>query len=402
MTERNIPHLIQQLTAHSGASAVFVLSTCNRTEIYLGAPAGLVPESLHAHVVEYLCLGDTRLASALWVLTGRDAVHHLMRGAAGLESAILGEPQVLGQIRRAYRLAREADGLDSQMDAVVRAAITCGKQVRTETAISAHGPGIGEVAVDRIADLLGFLDGATAAVVGSGTVGAHVRASLLAAGATVVSYGRRAGRRADGVVVEPVASLVSGCSRFTCVISATSAVEYVVHKEQVAQMQRERGGRPLLLMDLAVPRDIEPASAQVQGVTLLDIDSVGTGGEGLSCKELALCDRIAMDAADGVMALLKSRERVAPVVSALVEKAELLRQQEIERTFGGADLAPGLKAQIDVLTRSIVRKLLHDPVMYVKGDPASGRVASDRSLEELRQLFGLQPDLVRTGTDASE
>jgi glutamyl-tRNA reductase len=393
-------NVLRYVVGHAGASSAAVLSTCNRTEFYAVAP-DLDAAELAAHLALYLDpAGDRDLAGHMnWRLDG-DAIRHMFRVAGGLESMVIGEAQVLGQFKDAHRFARATGTLDAVLDFVMRRAVTTAKLVRTHTNIGRGAGSLSAVAVDCALSVLGDLRGRGVLLLGAGKMSGLAGRRLTELGAGVLTSSRgeskyRLARELNARAL-PVEQLVDEAVAIDAIIASTASGETVLDAATVAAMQDRRGGRPLCIVDLAVPRDVEPAVAELPSVTLIDIDQLGG-----SLDEHLASRREAIPAAEAIievelrrtLEVLGQRDAAGPAITALTHRAEVLRQREVERTLGRM---PGLDAEgrerIDALTQSLVRKLLHDPIKMLResvDDPAIALV--------LRQAFGLDDIEIEAG-----
>jgi glutamyl-tRNA reductase len=393
-------NVLRYVVGHAGASGAAVLSTCNRTEFYAVAP-DLDAPALAAHLALYLDpAGDHDLARHMqWRVEG-DAIRHMFRVACGLESMVIGEAQVLGQFKDAHRYARVTGTLDGVLDFVMRRAVTTAKLVRTHTNIGRGAGNLSAVAVDCAVSVLGDLLGRGVLLLGAGKMSALAGRRLTELGAAIMTSSRgeakhRLARELKARAL-PLEELVDQATAIDAIIASTASGEIALDAAMVAAMQDRRGARPLCIVDLAVPRDVEPAVAELPGVTLVDIDQLGG-----SLDEQLASRREAIPAAEAIievelrrtLEVLGQRDAAGPAIRALTHRAEVLRQREVERTLGRM---PGLDAEgrerIDALTQSLVRKLLHGPITMLResvDDPAVALV--------LRQAFALDDIEIEAG-----
>ncbi len=373
--------LLRYLVGHAGLSGAAVLSTCNRTEFYLTCPNAAAPE-VAPRLARYLDpAGREDMSAHLVERFDADAAEHLFRVATGVESMVVGEAQVLGQLKDAHRTARDAGTLDARLDFVLRHAISVGKRARTETRIGRGAGNLSEAALDFAEEVLGDLSARSVLLIGAGTVSslAARRLNELGCDVFVSSRSESAARMADSLGGRAVS--IGELERFAVsidvVLASTSSTDTVLDREDVARMQRLRGFRPLCIIDLAVPRDVDPAAADVRGVTLVDIDHLGDRlASSLSTRdaEVHRVEQIIAAELASTMRALDERDAVTPIIAALLQRAEDLRREEVERTLART---PALDAEtrmrIDAMTRSLISKLLHAPVNHLretKDDPA--------------------------------
>jgi glutamyl-tRNA reductase len=373
--------LLRYLVGHAGVAGSALLSTCNRTEFYLTCPEAVAHEAAPRLAMYLDPSGRHELSHHLVARYDRDAARHLFRVAAGLESMVVGEAQVLGQVKDAHRAARDAGTLDARLDFVMRRAVSVGKRVRTQTRIGHRAGSLADAALDHAAQVLGDLRGRGVLLIGAGAMSAAAARRLRSAGSAVfvTSRSESAARLAAEVGGEAVAldGLHRVAGAIDVVVASTSSPGVVLDAPAVARLQRARGMRPLCILDIAVPRDVDPSAASVPGVTLADIDEVGARLEGGGAvREVAVqqAERIVAEEVEHTMRVLDERDAVTPTIAALLQRAEHVRRAELERTFART---PGLdevsRERVDRMSRSLVRKLLHAPLAHLRDtadDPA--------------------------------
>ena len=401
--------LLRWLVGHAGLRGAAVLSTCNRTEFYVACPDAASSAEVVPRLVRYLDpAGSGEIAAHLVARHDAAAVEQMMRVAAGLDSMVLGEAQVLGQFKAAHGLARDAGTLDAQLDFVMRRAISAAKRVRHETAVGRGAGSLAEVALDAARDLAG-LEGRGVLLLGAGKISALAARRLAREGARlyVTSRGGESAQQLaaelGGTAVES-AALLEVAADTDVIIGCTASPGHVLEAADVAAVQAQRDHRPLCIVDIAVPRDVDPAAAGVGGVTLLDLDSIGARlATNLSSRRAAIPEAEAIIAAEVVRTadVIGERDATGPTIAALVEHAENLRRAEVERTLAKGPLDAETAERIERLTRSLVRKLLHDPIAHLRehsDDPATAL--------GLREAFGLDDahitGVVRSALAAAE
>jgi glutamyl-tRNA reductase len=389
-------HLSQLESVHEGV----ILSTCNRVEVY-----GEVThyhqgfQDLKRFLAESREVAYEDFAEPLYSHYEDDAAEHLFSVAAGLDSMVLGEPQVLGQVRAAVRRARAEAAAGPAMSALFDQSVRAGRRARSETAIGASPAAFVDAGADLAEKYLGGLNGRSIVVVGAGTMGALATRRLVDRGAgDVLVLGRRPDRARR--VAEKVGARAGGLDAVDeglagadMVVSSTAATGIVIGLDSVTQ--RADGGRRLFVLDLAVPRDVDPGVRELPGVRLCDIDDlrdiVAGGGSG-TAREVARASAIVREETRRYAA--RRREaRLAPLIEALHERGEEVRAAEIRRLASRlAALSEADRRAVDAATRRIVRRLLHDPVTRLKD--LAGRGLDDPHAQALAELFGLDlPDV---------
>jgi glutamyl-tRNA reductase len=373
---------LRYLVGHAGLLGAAVLSTCNRTDFYLVCPDELSSQ-VAPRLARYLDPGGSRgIERHLEASVDRDAARHMFRVASGLESMVVGEAQVLGQFKAAHRVAAEAGTVDARLDYVMRRAISTAKRVRTDTALGRGSASLSEVAVECARASVQDLAGKGVLLVGAGRMSRLAASRLRDEGARVMttSRGESSRRLARTTGAEPVAlhDVEEVADRVDVIIASTNSARIVLDAAAIERFQRRRGHRPLCIVDMAVPRDIDAAAADVPGVKLIDIDELGRRVEERLDERrhtIPAAERIIEVELERTVTAISERDTAAPAITALVEWAEALRSREIARTFGAGDgLDADTRERVEVLTSSLVRKLLHGPVTRLReaaGDPTT-------------------------------
>ncbi|HVD26028.1 MAG TPA: glutamyl-tRNA reductase [Gaiellaceae bacterium] len=357
-----------QLAAETGGEAV-LLSTCNRTEIYLSAPEAASADRRATELLEELA--GTKLEPYLYRLEDEAAAVHLFRVAAGLDSLVPGEGEILGQVRTAY----ERGTVGPLLDRVFNLALHTGKKVRTDTSI-AESPGTTSSAAAALAaQVFGDLDGSRIAIVGAGKIGTRAARRLIKRGATLSFVANRTDARGRALAGElggetiPLERVTDALASCDIVVSSTSSPELVLTKDDVAGVLGARKGRPLLLIDLAVPRDLDPAINEFGDCFLYDIDDLQAVVEETTRgreAEFAKAEAIAVAEGEKFSAWLSTRD-AAPVIASLRQRAEEIRRSELAKASGRlAGLSEGERSAVESLTTQIVNKLLHEPIVRLK------------------------------------
>ncbi len=362
-----------------GGEAV-CLSTCNRTELYL---AHTDPEEAEQRAGAALAEGEIEL----YRLRDEAAALHLFRVAAGLDSLVPGEGEILGQVRAAY----ESGACGPVLDRLFRQALHAGKKVRTETAISESPSSISSAAAALAQQVFGDLEGCRVLLVGAGEVSVLAARSLAKRGASISAVTSRTQDRADelagrfGGRAVPFDELGEELARVDVVVSSTSSPAHVLTAEQIP----DRKGRPLFVIDLAVPRDVDPAVAELDGCYLYDIDNLqAVVSESLSgrWREAARAETIVAQEAERFRTWQASLE-VVPAIASLRRRAETIRAGELakaEARLGG--LSESERRTVESLTTQIVNKLLHVPIVRLKEAAATEGAGY---VDVARHLFGL-------------
>jgi glutamyl-tRNA reductase len=396
LTEHGAEPLLRELTAHPAIGEAVALSTCNRTELYLMVSDPVEAESaVLALLARRAGIRPTELLDGIYALRNCDAARHLYRVASGLESMIVGEAEVQGQVKRAYEAALAARTTGPMTNKLFRAALATGKRVRTETAISAGRASVASVAVDAAQDALGDLTARHVLLIGAGETAELTARALHDHGVTTMFIANRRRDRAIALAKQfggasgSFDALPGELARADIVISSTSSPHALLGAEELAVVVRERHGRPLLLIDLAVPRDIDAACAELPGVTLVDIDGLQAQVRrhiSVRKAEARRAEGIVEEEIQAFAGWLGSLE-VMPTVTALREHADDVVAQVLAENEGRWEsLSERDRKRVEALARAIAKRLLHEPTLRVKGLDAARRHSR---LQLLRELFGL-------------
>ncbi len=369
------------------------LSTCNRTELYLvHEDAGEAEQRASAALLEVGSLGEHELSPVLYRLRDQAAALHLFRVAAGLDSLVPGEGEILGQVRAAAAVGRTGPMLDR----LFRQALHAGKTVRAETAIGESPASVSSAAAALAQQVFGELGGRSVLVVGAGKVGELAARNLVSRGASISAVANRSIERGEelagrfGARSLPLERVEDELGSADVVVSSTSSSEFVIEKDVVARALPGRRGRPLFLIDLAVPRDVEPGVHELPGCYVYDIDDLQTVvSESLAGRrgEAARAEKIASEEAERFRAWQASLD-VVPAIASLHARAEEIRALELRRNQGRLEgLSERERRAVESLTSQIVNKLLHLPTVRLKeaAAGADGGVYADT----VRHLFGL-------------
>ena len=390
---------LKRMRQEAGVSEAMILSTCNRVELY-----GRSDEADGgARLEEFLCAFHGRprpeIAPYLYRLSGPDAVRHGFRVAASLESMVIGEPQILGQVKEAYQMAEGAGTLGSALNALRNRSLAAAKRARTETGIGENAVSVSYVAVELARKIFGELRNRNVLLVGAGKMSLLAARHLVRGGARATVLGGRTFEKAEelaaalGGRAAPFESLRPELAAADIVISGTGAPGIVIRREDVEHARAARGGRhqrPLFLIDIAVPRDIDPEVRKLAGVFLYDLDDLRAVSEANlreRQKEAAAAEALVEREVREFLDWQKSLD-VVPMLVELRKRADEVRRREIERVRQRlGSLTPEQEAALDAATSAIVNKLLHPPTVHLKEIARDGFAADQVAL--IRKLFGL-------------
>ena len=411
LDEESSLRLTRELLDSGVACEAVALSTCNRTELYLyGRDSLAVRQAALAHLAQHAGVPVGELEPCLYSYSGDGAIAHLFRVTSSLDSMVVGEAQIVAQLKAAYQQACESGCTAVVFNRLFRHALEVGKRVRTETAIGERPVSVSSAAVELALQVFGKLRDHTVLIVGAGETSELTATHLKAHGiekilvtnrtfAAAEELARRVGGRS--VVFEELEDHLAAAD---IVISSTSAPSYVVTREQVERAFKRRRHRPIFFIDIAVPRDLDPEINRVRNAYLYDIDDlqhVVEENRGEREKEALHAERIVEQELASVNDWLRSLE-VVPTIATLRETVEQIRQSELERLSNKmSDLTDEQRAQVEMLTASIVNKILHAPTVKMK--EVAGQDQCYLYVDAVRTLFDLDPEAgVRGAVSAGE
>ncbi len=368
-----LPDATRALAAQPGVSECMIVSTCNRVEMLAAveSPETDITAFLHNH----FGLDKALLAPHIYEHRDQDAVRHLFRVAASLDSMVVGEPQILGQVKEAFATARAAGTVSGQLEHLLQSTFAAAKRVRTETAIGSNSVSIASVAVELARKIFGSLQGRTVFLVGAGKMSELAARHLVQQGAGAILVTNRTLERArqlaepfDGRVI-PFEKLYETATEADIVISSTGAPHPIFRREHGQQFMHRRRNRPMFFIDIAVPRDVDPTMNKVEGIFVYDIDDL----QQVAASHIAERQTQAGDAEALINAEVErfhQRRRavnVAPAIVSLQHQAEEIRQNELKRMHARLGiLSEEQLAAVEALTRGLVNKFLHPPMQALK------------------------------------
>jgi glutamyl-tRNA reductase len=373
-----LPETTRALADVPGVSECMIVSTCNRVELLavLDSSGIELPDTdLAGFLHRQFGLDPALLAPHIYRHYDRDAVHHLFRVAASLDSMVVGEPQILGQVKEAFAVARAIGTIGGQLEHLLQSTFTAAKRVRSETEIGSNSVSIASVAVELARKIFGSLNGRTVFLVGAGKMSELAARHLVQQGAGAILVTNRTQERArqlaepfNGRVI-PFESLYDAASEADIVISSTGAPHPIFRREHGQAFMHRRRNRPMFFIDIAVPRDVEPAVNQIEGIFVYDIDDL----QQVAAAHMEERGRHAGDAEALIAAEVErfhQRRRtvnVAPAIVTLQRQAEEIRLAELKRIHAKlGTLSEEQIAAVEALTRSLVNKFLHVPMQALK------------------------------------
>jgi len=397
-SETALPAALRSLVAREGILEVLVLSTCNRVEIAVSADDAVDPVStIAAFLQEIHGVEAATLGPCLYHHEGREAIHHLFRVAASLDSMVVGEPQILGQLKAAYAQAKSNDCLNGLLESVVARAFNVAKRVRSETGIGQMAVSVSYAAVELARKIFGSLDGRTVMIVGSGKMSELAARHLRRSGAAHIFVTNRTFERAQelaaifqGTPVE-YTRFLGMLPEVDILIASSGAPHCILTREDMQRVISARRNRPMFLIDIAVPRNIEPTVNEVDNVFLYDIDDlqeVVNSNLRERIKEAERAEELVAQEVERMMARIKVQE-VAPTIVSLQEQLEQIRAAEIERLRRKlGTLTPDQEEALESLTRGIVNKIAHGPISELRRQ--AGRPDGVQIIDAIRQVFHLK------------
>jgi glutamyl-tRNA reductase len=369
-----------------------ILSTCNRVEL-LTSQAPDAPHLL-AYIGNYFDIDPELLAPHIYEYRQEQAVRHLFRVACSLDSMVIGEPQILGQVKSSYLAARSAGAIRGHLDKVLQRAFVVAKRVRSETEIGSSSVSIASVAVELARKIFGSLENKKVLLVGAGKMSEQAARHLMNQGAGTVLVANRTHERAEQMAQRfggraiRFEELYSSADQADIIITSTGSHQPIFRREHAHHFLQQRRGRPMFFIDIAVPRDVDPEVNKLDGIFLYDIDDLqSVAGSHLKerSKAAELAEAMIVAEVDKYQRRLHALN-VGPQIVQLQLSAEQMRQAELRRAASRLQsLSPEQLAAVEALTRGLVNKLLHQPVQAIKAAASEGNTAA---VDAIRDAFG--------------
>lgn len=397
MSLNSIPPLLSHLLTRPQVLEAVILSTCNRTEIYAVVETLEVGRTSLAH---FLCsetnLGPSTVEAHAEYLAGDEAMTHLFRVTAGLESLVLGEGQILSQVKDAHGKALECGGAGAILDRLFRAAVTAGKRARTETDIARGAVSISSAAVELARQALGDLSDRSILLLGAGKMSALAAKLFAGYGLREILVSNRSTESAIelakqvGGTTLPWIDMAQGLTQVDVVLCGTGAPHHVIELADVEALLRDRT-RPLLMIDISVPRNLDPRLRQLSCVTLFDIDDLHSVAQRNRAERAGIVDEV-MEILDEEYRDFQQwvkNFRMTPMITSLRHRVEGLRELELQRFWSkhGESFTPEQRELISDMTHALVNKILHQPTSELKRMPSAQQ---EHHASALKELFGLK------------
>src|ERR1700724_258900 len=393
--ESRLPETGRDRNAYPGIEEGMVISTCNRVEIVTHTTNGAA--DLRGFLRDHFHLELEELEPHLYEFRGKDAVRHLFRVASSLDSMVVGEAQILGQVKEAYATARAIGAVRGQLDQLFGRAFAVAKRVRSETAVGSSSVSIASVAVELAKKIFGTLEGKTVFIVGAGKMSELAARHLMAHGCASIFVSNRTYDRAIGLAQKfngqaiKFEDLYNSCDRADSVIPSTGSPHAIFRREHGEQFLARRKNRPMFFIDIAVPRDVSSEMGKLDGIFSYDIDDLQqavSSHVAARRKEAESAEAIIASEVERFEARLQTLD-VVPTIVSLQDHLETIRQAEIDRVRGRlGTLSPEQELAVEALTRGIVSKIMHTPISTLK--TAVREPEATTVIDLVRRLFDLQ------------
>ncbi|HXJ96085.1 MAG TPA: glutamyl-tRNA reductase [Terriglobia bacterium] len=395
--ESHLPAALADLVSREGIREGLILSTCNRVDLVASGEDGLeVQPAVRNFLSDFHRCDLTPYEQHLYWQRGRDVIRHLFRVASSLDSMVLGEPQILGQFKQAYLAAQEAGALKGSLHEIAKQALAVGRRVRRETALGTAAVSVSYAAVELARKIFGSLEGKTVFILGAGKMSELAARHLVSSGAGSILVANRTYEKAcelaavfHGAAV-PFEALQEHLGRADIVISSTDSPGFLVRREQAERLLDARKQRPMFFVDIAVPRDIDPAVNELDNAFVYDIDDleqVVAANRKQREREAVWAEEIVEEEVERTLRRLAAKE-LAPTIVALEQRLEGIRTAEIERFRGRlATLNAEQLEAVEALTRGMLSKILHGPLTEMKS--AAGNPEHRTLVQMVRRIFGV-------------
>jgi glutamyl-tRNA reductase len=401
--ESKLPEAVQRLAQFPGIEEGLIVSTCNRVEFVARSTNGSA--DVTGFVAQYFGEPADNLKKYLYEYRSQEAIRHVFRVASSLDSMVVGEPQILGQVKEAYAVARAVGAVSSQLDALFSRAFAVAKKVRNETAVGTSAVSVASVAVDLAKKIFGSLTGRTVYLVGAGKMCELAARHLLANGAASIFVANRTHERAIRLAQKfkgtPMLfeQLYETVDKADIVITSTGAPHAIFLREHGEKFLHKRRNKPMFFIDIAVPRDVDPALNELDGIFVYDIDDLQqVVASNLSDRkeEARRAEALIDEEVQRFVERLQTAD-VVPTIVSLQEHLETIRQAEIDRVRGRlGTLTREQEMAIEVLSRGIINKIMHTPIVTLKTAARDGQQATT-VVDVVRRLFNLRDQKAAAG-----
>jgi len=394
IAESRLPEALRRFTQHPGVDEGLILCTCNRVELLAQTKNGIT--DLRGFVGQYFGLDTKVLAPHFYEYREKEAIRHLFRVTSSLDSMVVGEPQILGQVKEAYATARAVGAVHAQLDQLLTRAFAVAKRVRTETAVGSSAVSVASVAVELAKKIFGSLNGKSVFLVGAGKMSELAARHLLAHGAASIIVANRTYERAERLAAKfegtaiRLEELYNTCDRADIVITSTGAPHPIFRREHGELFLSRRRNRPMFFIDIAVPRDVDAEMNKLDGIFVYDIDDLQQAVSSHVAdrkKEAERAEAIIATEVERFQSRLQTLD-VVPTIVSLQDHLETIRQAELDRVRGRlGELSPDQQLAVETLTRGIVNKIMHTPISELK--TAARDSGATTVIDVVRRLFNL-------------
>lgn len=402
--EKRLPDAVQRFCQYPGIEEALIVSTCNRVEFVARTTNGTA--DLHGFLAEYFEMPRPEFERYLYDYREVEAVRHVFRVASSLDSMVVGEPQILGQVKEAYAVARGVGAINSQLDALMTRSFAVAKRVRNETAVATSAVSVASVAVDLAKKIFGSLAGKHVYMVGAGKMIELAARHLLAHGAGSIFVANRTHERAKALAGKfngqaiRFEELYDTVDKADIVITSTGAPHAIFRREHGEKFLKQRRNRPMFFIDIAVPRDVDPAMNELDGIFVYDIDDlqqVVSANLADRSQEARRAEQVIDEEVSRFTARLQTLD-VVPTIVSLQEQLETIRQAEIDRVRGRlGKLTPEQEMAVEALSRGIINKIMHTPITTLKTAARQSEAASVVDL--IRRIFNLRDSRAAAASD---
>lgn len=392
--EAALPEALERVRQEAGAEEALILSTCNRVEVAVTAEGGEPAERVRRALASLRGVDEQWLRQYLYQYEDREAIRHIFRVAASLDSMVIGEPQILGQLKAAYAVAREHGAVSGFLDTVLTRAFSVAKRVRSETDIGRSAVSISYAATELARQIFGNLKGRGVLIVGAGKMSELAARHLHRSGCERILVANRTKSRAEEMAAAfrgeaiDYESFHDRLPEVDIVLTSSGAPHYLITKEEMRRVLERRRNRPVFLIDIAVPRNIDPAVNELEHAFLYDIDDLGRSVEEnrrARQKEAEEAEQIIDGEIERLVERLRARE-VAPAIQRLQQQLEEMSRAELERfraKFG--ELTPQQEEALQSYTRGLLNKIAHGPMAEMRR--AAAAPGGDQVIGVIRRIF---------------
>ena len=393
--ESKLADAMQRLVQHPGVDEGMILSTCNRVEVLVQTKNN--SDDLRTFLQDYFQVEPRKFEPHLYEYREKEAILHLFRVASSLDSMVVGEPQILGQVKEAYATARAVGAVYSKLDLLLTRSFAVAKRVRTETAVGSSAVSVASVAVELAKKIFGSLKGKHVCLVGAGKMSELAARHLQAHGAESIFVANRTYERATQLAAKfkgeaiHFSDIYESCDRADIVITSTGAPVAIFRREHGERFLARRKNKPMFFIDIAVPRDVDPEMNKLDGIFVYDIDDLQQAVASHVAdrkKEAERAEAIIQSEVDRFLERVQTLD-VVPTIVSLQDHLETIRQAEIDRVRGRlGPLSPEQELAVETLTRGIINKIMHTPISTLK--TAAREAEATTVVDVVRRLFNLQ------------